>query len=127
MGLRDRTVKLIKVGIDPNSTDYSQTAWRLSCKKCRTFGLQQPPKVDFQPRKSSSRDRAHSLAEVGLGLMIGIVSLALFGQKYVQAPDTKVWPLLIAAGVLISVLHGSQLHAEELLHRITGYVPLHCG
>jgi len=70
---------------------------------------------------------AHSLAEVGLGLIIGIVSLALFGQKYVQAPDTKVWPLLIAAGVLISVLHGSQLHAEELLHRITGYVPLHCG
>jgi hypothetical protein len=70
---------------------------------------------------------AHSLAEVGLGLIIGIVSLALFGQKYVEVPDTKVWPLLIAAGVLISVLHGSELHAEELLHRITGYVPLHCG
>jgi hypothetical protein len=59
---------------------------------------------------------AHSLAEVGLGLIIGIVSLALFGQKYVQSPDTKVWPLLIAAGVLISVLHGSQLCQSARKH-----------
>jgi membrane-associated phospholipid phosphatase len=70
---------------------------------------------------------AHSLAEVGLGLIIGIFSLALFGHKYLQSPSRKVWPLLVAAGVLISILHGSELQAEEILHRITGYVPLHCG
>jgi len=70
---------------------------------------------------------AHSLAEVGLGLIIGIVSLALFGHKYLKTPNTKVWPLLLAAGVLISILHGSELHAEEILQRITAYVPVHCG
>ena len=70
---------------------------------------------------------AHSVAEVGLGLIIGIVSLALFSRRYLQAPNTNVWPLLVAAGVLVSVLHGRELHAEQFLHRITGYFPVHCG
>src|SRR3984893_11492001 len=59
--------------------------------------------------------------------IIGIVSLALFGHKYLKTPNTKVWPLLLAASVLISILHGSELHAEEILQRITAYVPVHCG
>jgi hypothetical protein len=36
----------------------------------------------------------------------------------------KVWPLLLAAEVLIMTLHGHELHAEQFLHRITGYAPL---
>jgi membrane-associated phospholipid phosphatase len=70
---------------------------------------------------------AHSVAEVGLGLVIGAVSLAMFSRQYLQAPTTKMWPLLVVAGVLALVLHGRELHAEQFLHRITGYLPVHCG
>jgi membrane-associated phospholipid phosphatase len=70
---------------------------------------------------------AHSVAEVGLGLVIGAVSLAMFSRQYLQAPTTKRWPLLVAAGVLALVLHGHELHAEQFIHRITGYLPVHCG
>jgi membrane-associated phospholipid phosphatase len=69
----------------------------------------------------------HSVAEVGLGLVIGAVSLAMFSRQYLQGPTTKIWPLLVAAGVLALVLHGRELHAEQFLHRITGYLPVHCG
>jgi membrane-associated phospholipid phosphatase len=69
----------------------------------------------------------HSVAEVGLGLVIGAVSLAMFSRQYLQGPTTKIWPLLVAAGVLALVLHGRELHAEQLLRRITGYLPVHCG
>jgi membrane-associated phospholipid phosphatase len=68
----------------------------------------------------------HSIAEVSLGLAIGTISLAAFSQKYRQAPNMKVWPLLIAAVVLVSIFHGDELHAEQFLHRLTGYVPVHC-
>ena len=70
---------------------------------------------------------AHSVAEVGLGLVIGAVSLATFSRRYLQAPTAKMWPLLVAAGVLALVLHGREVHAEQFLHPITGYLPVHCG
>jgi membrane-associated phospholipid phosphatase len=69
---------------------------------------------------------AHSLPEVGLGLVIGTLSLALFSHQYLQGPTTKVWPLLVAAVVLVSMLHGRELHAEQFLHRITGYFHVKC-
>jgi hypothetical protein len=46
---------------------------------------------------------------------------------YLEAPNTKVWPLRVAAGVLVSIFHGRELNAEEYLHRITGYLHVHCG
>jgi membrane-associated phospholipid phosphatase len=71
---------------------------------------------------------AHSLAEVGLGLVIGTISLVLFSRnlprRYRQA---KVWPLLVTVGVLVTILHGQKLHAEEFLHRITGYLHINCS
>jgi membrane-associated phospholipid phosphatase len=70
---------------------------------------------------------AHSVAEVSLGFVIGVVTLAAFSHKYLQIPNMKVWPLLFAAAVLATLLHGHELHAEQFLHRITGYVPIHCG
>jgi membrane-associated phospholipid phosphatase len=69
----------------------------------------------------------HSVAEVSLGFAIGTVSLAAFSHKYRQTPHMKVWPLLIVALVLVSVFHGDELHAEQLLHRLTVYVPVHCA
>jgi membrane-associated phospholipid phosphatase len=68
----------------------------------------------------------HSAPEVGTGLFIGIISFALFAQKYLPRPDTRVWLLLVVAGVLISILHGRELHAEQFLHRLTGYFRVHC-
>jgi membrane-associated phospholipid phosphatase len=49
---------------------------------------------------------AHSEAEAGLGLVIGVFSLALFSHQYLQGPITKVWPLLVAATVLVSIFYG---------------------
>jgi membrane-associated phospholipid phosphatase len=69
---------------------------------------------------------AHSVGEVGVGFVIGTVSLALFSYKYLQGQNEKVWSLLVAAGVLVSALHGRELHAEQFLHWITGYAPIHC-
>jgi membrane-associated phospholipid phosphatase len=69
----------------------------------------------------------HSLPEVVFGFGIGALSLALFAATYVRSPQAKVWPILIVAGLLVSLLHGQQLHAEELLHRITGLLRIKCG
>jgi membrane-associated phospholipid phosphatase len=69
----------------------------------------------------------HSLPEVSLGLVIGAVSLILFGRIYLQSPRTQVWPLLVAAGMLVTILHGQELHAEEFMHRITGYLQVRCS
>lgn len=68
----------------------------------------------------------HTMAEVGLGLLIGVVSLVLFAHRYLQGPNPKVWPLLVAAAVLVSILHGRELHAEQFLHRISGYLNVQC-
>ncbi len=69
----------------------------------------------------------HSLPEISLGLVIGTVSLILFGRKYRQPPQPQLWPLLVAMGMLVTILHGQELHAEEFLHRITGYLRIHCS
>ena len=47
-------------------------------------------------------------------------------QRYLKIPNIKVSPLLFAAAVLATTLHGHELHAEQFLHRITGYIPIHC-
>ena len=67
------------------------------------------------------------MPEVGLGFVIGILSLVLFSHHYLPGPNTKVWPLLVTAGVLVSILHGRELHAEQFLHWMTGYFHVHCG
>jgi membrane-associated phospholipid phosphatase len=69
---------------------------------------------------------AHSLIEIGLGFMIGTVCLVLFSRRISTCGETNVWPLLAAASVLVTILHGQELHAEEFLHRITGYLQVHC-
>ncbi len=69
----------------------------------------------------------HSLREVIFGLLIGIASLILFGVMDRRVRHARVWPLLAAAAIRMTVLHGQELHAEEFLHRITGYLRVHCS
>jgi membrane-associated phospholipid phosphatase len=71
---------------------------------------------------------AHSVTEVLLGWLIGGASLALFGREYRNCGPTnaRLAPLLLGNAVLALLLHGSQLHAEDLLHRITGYLRIRC-
>lgn len=70
----------------------------------------------------------HSLAEVGLGLVIGTASLVLFSRNLPpRDQQTKVWPLLVTVGVLMTILHGQELHAEEFLHRLTGHLHIKCS
>jgi membrane-associated phospholipid phosphatase len=72
---------------------------------------------------------AHSMPEIASGLVIGVAALILFGQGYLRwRPEiVRLSPLLVSAAVLMSTLHGSQLRAEEFLHRITGSLHIHCG
>jgi membrane-associated phospholipid phosphatase len=69
----------------------------------------------------------HSLPEVSLGWVIGAASLILFGREYLLSSQPRVWPLLVAVGLLVTILHGQELHAEESLHRITEYLGIHCS
>ena len=70
----------------------------------------------------------HSAPEIGLGLVIGLSCLALFGQGYLRCQAARAWlfPLFLAGGILIAVLHGWELDAEGLLHAITGYLGIRC-
>jgi membrane-associated phospholipid phosphatase len=70
----------------------------------------------------------HSIPEVIIGWLIGGASLVLFRRGYWQGRPQIVHlaPLLFGVSVLAVVLHGSQLRAEGLLHRITGYLDIHC-
>jgi membrane-associated phospholipid phosphatase len=69
----------------------------------------------------------HSVREVILGLLIGITALLLFALADRRSRHARVWPLLVAAVVLMALLHGQELHAEEFLHRITGYLRVRCS
>jgi membrane-associated phospholipid phosphatase len=72
---------------------------------------------------------AHSVPEVVLGLVVGGAALAVFGQEYRRnrPAATRLAPLLVSAVLLISLLHGNQLRAEEFLHRLTGFFGIRCG
>jgi hypothetical protein len=39
----------------------------------------------------------------------------------------RLLPLFIAVGVLVPLLHGGQLGAEEFLHRIASYFRIQCS
>ena len=71
---------------------------------------------------------AHSVPEVVLGWLIGGACLLLFARGYrrLRPQGAPLAPLLVGVAALIVLLHGSQLRAEELLHRITGYLRITC-
>jgi membrane-associated phospholipid phosphatase len=66
----------------------------------------------------------HTTLEAGLGLVIGVVALCVFGRGYlaVERPIVPLRPLLLSVAVLLMFLHGRQLRAEDLLHAVGSYI-----
>jgi membrane-associated phospholipid phosphatase len=70
----------------------------------------------------------HSGPEVGLGLVIGLSSLAVFGHGYLacRVARVRLSPLFIASGAVVLALHGRELHVELFLQKIAGGLHLYC-
>ena len=70
---------------------------------------------------------AHSALEVGIGVLIGSVTLGLFASRYLslRSEEKSLRPLILPAIAVITLLHGHELHAEGYLHAISRY--LHLG
>ena len=60
---------------------------------------------------------------------IGTVALGVFSQSYLRHRATEAWLtlLFVAAGALVLVLHGGELDGEQVLHKIAGYLLIHCA
>jgi membrane-associated phospholipid phosphatase len=69
----------------------------------------------------------HTLPEVSLGLIIGMLSLTLFGRIFLQSPQAQVWPLIVTTAILLTTIHGQELNPEEFLHHITGFLHIRCS
>ena len=72
---------------------------------------------------------AHTVSEVILGCIIGNASIALFGSRYrrLRPKNARLAPLLVGVAALTFALHGTELRAEQLLHRITGFFRIACN
>jgi membrane-associated phospholipid phosphatase len=68
--------------------------------------------------------RAHSPLEAVFGLGIGFMALAIFAQAYLtrRPAEISLRPFAVSLALLLVLLHGQQLHAEELLQAIGIYL-----
>jgi membrane-associated phospholipid phosphatase len=68
----------------------------------------------------------HSALEVGIGVLIGSVTLALFASRYLhlRSEEKSLRPLILPAIAVITLLHGHELRAEGYLHAISRYLDL---
>jgi membrane-associated phospholipid phosphatase len=69
---------------------------------------------------------AHSPMEVALGMVIGAIAVAIFAWGYLSHKPAKrsLRPLIVTLVLLAVLLHGQELHAEEMLHAIGRYLQL---
>jgi membrane-associated phospholipid phosphatase len=67
---------------------------------------------------------AHTIPEIGLGLLIGGIALVIFAKAYLSDPPVHVWllPLMLVTIIVIVVFHNHELPAEEFLHQISAYL-----
>ncbi|HLI19554.1 MAG TPA: hypothetical protein VKV32_00440 [Stellaceae bacterium] len=67
---------------------------------------------------------AHSIPEVLVGSLVGIAALALFARPFLghSPPPGRLRPLLAACALLMVLLHGQDLRAEDMLHAIGLYL-----
>jgi membrane-associated phospholipid phosphatase len=63
---------------------------------------------------------AHSLVEIGVGLLIGAAALALFARRLLAARPMsgQVWTLVLAAAALAFLLHGHEAELEPVWARL---------
>jgi membrane-associated phospholipid phosphatase len=68
--------------------------------------------------------QAHSIPEVVLGSILGLVALAVFAPQYWPHRPTKPWlrPLVVTCALLMVLLNGQELRAEDLLQAIGIYL-----
>jgi hypothetical protein len=68
----------------------------------------------------------HSALEVGVGILIGTLTLTLFALGYLcsRSEEKPLRPLILPAIAIITVLHGQELRAETLLHAISRHLHL---
>jgi membrane-associated phospholipid phosphatase len=68
--------------------------------------------------------QAHSIPEVLLGSALGLLALSLFVAAYLRDTPTQTYlaPLVAASAMLVVLLNGHELRAEELLHHIAIYL-----
>jgi membrane-associated phospholipid phosphatase len=73
--------------------------------------------------------QAHSIPEVLLGSVLGLVALSLFVAAYLRDTPTKTYlaPLMTISVMLVILLNGHELRAEEFLHRIAIYLNVASG
>jgi membrane-associated phospholipid phosphatase len=64
---------------------------------------------------------AHSALEVGVGIIIGVMTLAFFANFYRRSPPAGISlrAFIVSVIVVIAILHGQELHAEALLQAIS--------
>lgn len=69
---------------------------------------------------------AHSIPEVILGSALGLIALSLLVAAYMRNKPTKTYlaPLVTVSAMLVVLLNGHELRAEELLHHIAVYLNL---
>jgi len=69
----------------------------------------------------------HSALEVGVGVLIGSMTLALFASRNLRllSEEKSLRPLILPAIAVITLFHGHELRVEGLLHAISRY--LHPG
>ena len=67
---------------------------------------------------------AHTVVETGLGLATGFAALAIFFAAYSMVRPKFVYlrALFLCVALLVVLLHGQQLHAEELLQAFGIYM-----
>jgi len=72
---------------------------------------------------------AHSIPEVMLGSIMGLVALAFFAYEYwrYRPLQPRLQPLLVICVLVMVLLNGQQLRAEDLLHAIGIYLSDHAG
>ena len=68
----------------------------------------------------------HSALEVGVGLLIGTLTLPLFARGYLRlrSEERPLLSLVLPAIVVVAVFHGQELRAESFLHAISRHLHL---
>ena len=66
---------------------------------------------------------AHDTAEVLVGLAVGAAALAIFAKALIQdLPVVPAKPILASVVLIIVLLHGQQVQAEQLIRTIGSYL-----